>query len=95
MKCPYNNFQECLVEKCPSCNYEVIEYTTLEGIKPYYISSEQAIKDGSLWEEKRKKYKFISCKLIENCVQPVPKNDTIINNKVESKSTVSIRRSIF
>lgn len=22
MKCPYNNFNNCIIEKCPSCEYE-------------------------------------------------------------------------
>lgn len=95
MKCPYNNFQECLIEKCPSCNYKISKYTKLVGRKPYYMSDEQAIKDGYLWEETVKKYEFISCKLIDNLVQPAPKNETIINNKIENKSHILIKRSVF
>lgn len=22
MKCPYRNFEDCIIEKCPSCNYK-------------------------------------------------------------------------
>lgn len=95
MKCPYNNFQECIVEQCPSCVYEVVKDTEIVGRKPHYMSTEEAIKQGCQWRETRTSYKFVSCRLIDNCVQPIPKNNTIINNKVENKSSVSIRKSIF
>ena len=95
MKCPYRNFEECLVEQCPSCNYEAKEYTTLEGRKYPYWSDEYAIKIGSMWEEKHTRYEFVSCKLIENNVQPVPSDNTIINNNNTAKTNVSIRRSVF
>lgn len=95
MKCPYNNFQECIVEQCPSCIYKEVKRTHIVGRKPHYMSTEEAIRQGCQWEETQTSYEFVSCRLIDNCVQPVPKNETIINNKVESRSTVSIRRSIF
>lgn len=92
MKCPYNNFQECIVEKCPSCNYETIKNIVIEGLKPYRMSTEEAIRQGCQWEVTKTTYKFISCRLIDNCIQPVPKNDTVINNNVENKSYISIRK---
>lgn len=95
MKCPYNNFQECIIEQCPACKYETIKNTTIEGRKPNYMDTEEAIKQGYQWEETKITYKFISCQLVNNSVQPVLKNDTIINNKVENRTNVMIRKNIF
>lgn len=95
MKCPYNGFQECIIQECPSCNYEVVENLYIEGLKPHWMSTETALKEGCQWEVKRKEYKFVSCKLIDGQVQPVPKNDIIINNKTQNRTNVSIRKSVF
>ena len=93
MKCPYRDFQECIVEQCPSCNYEIEEYITLDGIKPSYWSDEYAIKMGAIWTSKKERYKFVSCKLIEGGVQPIPVQKQVINNT--QKTSVVIRKSIF
>ena len=77
LKCPYNGFKDCIVEKCPSCNFKENKVKVLDGRKPIYMTE----------------YEFISCKLIDNSVQPVPK--TTIENHVTTKQSVLIRRSIF
>lgn len=41
MKCPYNNFTDCIVEQCPSCTYETINTTEIEGRYPMYLSSHE------------------------------------------------------
>ena len=95
MKCPYNNFTDCIVEQCPSCIYETINTTEIEGRYPMYLSSHEAVKQGYAWEVNRKSYKFISCKLMDNNVQPVlSKNETVNVTNVNSTS-VSIRKSMF
>ncbi len=93
MKCPYNGFKDCIVEKCPSCNFKENKVKVLDGRKPIYMSDDEAIKQGCLWENSHTEYEFISCKLIDNSVQPVPK--TTIENHVTTKQSVLIRRSIF
>ena len=93
MKCPYRNFQDCMVEKCPACNYATIKETVIAGHYPHYMSVDRAIKQGCAWEETKTKYRFISCKLADNCVQPVPSNKQIINNTTQTN--VSVKRSIF
>lgn len=93
MKCPYKNFEECIVEKCPSCNYEEVKHITHAGRKPVYMSDEEALKIGCLWEETKTEYKFISCKLVENGTQPVLRNNTEINNT--SNTRVVVNKSIF
>lgn len=93
MKCPYREFQECIVEKCPSCNYEEIKQTIISGRAPYWMSDEEAIKRGNKWKETAKTYKFVSCKLIDNNVQPVPVIKQTINNT--TSTNVVIRKSIF
>ena len=91
MKCPYREFSDCIVEQCPSCNYETIETTCIEGRFPIHLSSERAIEEGYAWETKKKTYKFVSCKLVENCVQPIPPQK--INNT--QKTNVIVKNSIF
>ena len=83
MKCPYNNFEDCIVEKCPACNYETIKETVIEGRYPHYMSAEMAIERGCAWKSARTKYKFISCRLADNCVQPVLRDEQIVNNNIE------------
>ena len=93
MKCPYREFQDCIVEQCPSCNYEEIKETVISGRAPSWMSDEEAISRGNKWRDTVKTYKFISCKLIDNGVQPVPATKQVINNTTRN-STV-IRKSIF
>ena len=93
MKCPYRDFKDCIIEKCPSCNYEVITTPTIDGEKPYWMSTDEAIEKGCQWYSMKTTYKFISCKLIDNCVQPVPSNKQVVNNM--TKTNVSIRKSVF
>lgn len=93
MKCPYRDFQECIVEQCPSCNYETVETEHLAGSWQHYRNIEKALENRSAWIEKRKSYKFISCKLVEGGVQPVPAQKQVINNTQETN--VVLRRSIF
>lgn len=93
MKCPYREFQECIIEKCPSCNYEEIKQTVISGRAPYWMSDEEAIRQGNKWKETVKTYKFVSCKLIDNNVQPAPTIKQTINNK--TSTNVVIRKSIF
>ena len=93
MKCPYREFQDCIVEKCPSCNYEEEKRTAIAGRYPTYMSTERAIEEGYAWKETKTTYKFVSCKLINNNVQPVPANKTVVNNN--QKTSVVVKRSIF
>lgn len=57
------------------------------------MSCEKAIEEGYAWKSKIKRYVFKSCKLVDNCVQPIPKSETHIENKTMTK--VSINHSIF
>ena len=93
MKCPYREFQECVVEQCPSCNYETVETEHIAGRYPNYYSLERALEEGYAWKEKRKSYKFVSCRLVDGGVQPVPAQKQIINNT--QKTSVVVRKSIF
>ena len=93
MKCPYREFQECIVEKCPACNYEEVQQTVISGRAPYWMSDEEAIRRGNKWKETVKTYKFVSCKLIDNSVQPIPAVKQTINNTTQTN--VVIRKSIF
>lgn len=93
MKCPYRDFKECIVEQCPSCNYEEIKENHIAGRYPSYMSQENAIKNGMAWEEVRTIRKFVSCKLIDGNVQPVPTKKDIINNTSTTK--IVINKSIF
>lgn len=93
MKCPYRDFKECIVEQCPSCNYT--EETTREivGKYPAYMSVQKAIEEGYAYYNTKKIYKFVSCKLVESNVQPIPAQKQVINNT--QKTNVVIRKSIF
>lgn len=93
MKCPYRNFSNCIVQEFPSCEYVEAQHKILGGRKPHYMSDEDAIKAGCLWEESKTEYKFVACKLIEAGTQPVPQKKEIINNTSITK--VSIKKSIF
>ena len=93
MKCPYRDFQECIVEQCPSCNYETIEQDVIKGRAPAYMSFADAVDRGYQWVETVKTYKFVSCKLIDNNVQPVPATKQTINNT--TRTAVVVRKSIF
>lgn len=93
MKCPYREFQECIIEKCPSCNYEEVEQEIISGKAPTWMSDDEAIKRGTKWKEIIKTYKFISCKLIDNKVQPASTVKQTINNTTQTN--VSIKKSIF
>ena len=95
MKCPYREFQDCIIEKCPSCNYEEVEQTVISGRAPYWMNDEEAIKQGNKWKETVKIYNFVSCKLVDNKVQPVPAVKQIINTTNATKTNVVIRKSIF
>ena len=93
MKCPYNNFDDCILEKCPACNYKEIKQEVIEGKYPQYMSLEKALEHGCAWKSTKIHYEFVSCKLVENKVQPVPADKKIINNTTETN--VLIRKSIF
>lgn len=95
MKCPYNNFEDCIVEKCPSCNYETIEETVIEGRCPNWMDYNTALKRGNIWESKKKKYKFISCNLADNCVQPVLRDEHINIDIDNTETNVFVKHSIF
>lgn len=93
MKCPYREFQECIVEKCPACNYEEVKQTVISGMAPHWMSTEEAIRRGNKWKETVTTYKFVSCKLIDNSVQPVPSVKQTINNTTQTN--IVVRKSIF
>lgn len=93
MKCPYREFQDCIVEKCPSCNYEVIEKTMISGRAPYWMSDEEAIKRGNKWRETIKSYEFVSCSLINSGAAPVPAVKQTVNNTTQTN--VIVRKSVF
>lgn len=93
MKCPYRNFEDCIVEKCPSCNYKENKRIRIAGRKPHYMSDETAMKEGCIWEEVETTYEFVSCKLIENAVQPIQPKKEIINNN--TRTSVVVKKSIF
>lgn len=93
MKCPYRNFEYCVIEKCPACNYEVVETVKVEGRYPHYMSEEDAIERGCAWKTTEISYKFISCKLADGGVQPVLRNNNVYNNT--TKTSVTVNKSIF
>ena len=92
VKCPYNGFKECIVQECPSCNYEEQKRTRIVGrYRP--MGLKEALESGTAWEETFTDYEFISCKLIESGVHPVPPKTEEINNT--QKTNVVIHKSIF
>ena len=95
MKCPYKNFEECLVEKCPSCIYETIKKTVVAGRKPHQFCEEYARELGCIWNETEITYEFKSCSLLSANVQPVLRNETIINNTTKVNVDNSSYHSIF
>lgn len=93
MKCPYREFQDCIVEQCPSCNYEMIQTPRIYGRYPPWMNTEEAIRQGMAYEGTVTTYKFVSCKLVDGCVQPVPANKQVINNS--TNTSVTVKRSVF
>ena len=93
MKCPYRNFEECLIEKCPSCNYEEVKQEVIAGRYPAYMSTQTAIENGMAWKETQTSYKFVSCKLVDNAVQPIPPKKEIVNNT--TRTSILVKKSIF
>ena len=93
MKCPYREFKECIVEECPSCNYKEAKICVTNGRCPSWMSKDEAIKSGMVWEEIRTVYHFVSCKLIDSGVQPAPQTKQVINNN--TSTNVVVRKSIF
>ncbi len=93
MKCPYRNFEECLVEKCPSCNFKENKEKVIEGRYPAYMDVQTAIREGYAWKGTKTTYEFVSCKLVESAVQPVPPKKEIINNT--TRTSVMVKHSIF
>ena len=93
MKCPYRNFEECIVEQCPSCVYETLDTEIVEGRYPARMSLETALREGYAWKSIKTTHKFISCKLVDTGVQPIPPKKEVINNT--QKTSVVIRKSIF
>lgn len=57
------------------------------------MSDETAMKKGCIWEETQTTYEFVSCKLIENAVQPFPPKKEIINNN--TRTSIVVKKSIF
>lgn len=57
------------------------------------MSHEKAIESGCIWEESKTEYQFVSCKLVEGGIQPMPPKKEVINNI--STSRVVINKSIF
>lgn len=95
MKCPYNDFKECIVQECPSCNYTVFMGTVTEGRYPTWMSSEDAIEKGMAWEVNCFRYEFVSCMLIDNNVSPIPKQVVEVTNINNNKTNVMVRKSIL
>ena len=91
MKCPYNGFKECIVQECPSCNYEERKLTRIVG--RYTGSLQEALERGVAWEESYAEYRFISCKLIEKGVQPV--QPEVQNIDASVRTNVVIRNRII
>lgn len=95
MKCPYRDFQDCIVEQCPSCVYQEIKNETIEGKYPNWMDLETAIKSGMAWKSTKLSYKFVSCKLIDNNVQPIPATKQVVNNTNTVQTSIAIRKSVF
>lgn len=93
MKCPYMDFKDCIVEQCPSCNYKENKNEVIEGRFPSYMSAERAISEGNAWISTKTTYEFVSCKLIDNNVQPIPSKKELINNT--TRTNVVVKQSIF
>lgn len=91
MKCPYREFEDCLIQECPSCDYEVEE---IEHIEHYYKNpANYRLYRESEYKRIEKKYIFKSCSLVKNNVQPIPKAETHIDARTSSKTLV--HSSIF
>lgn len=93
MKCPYREFKDCIVEQCPSCDCGEVKKEVVEGRYLHYMDEERALKEGYAWRSTETTYKFVSCKLIGNNVQPVPANKQVINNT--TKTNAVVKKSIF
>ena len=83
MLCPYREFKECLVEQCPSCNYETVTKKVMAGRKPPYMSDEEAMRIGCIWENTKTTYKFVSCKLVDNNVPLPDVNKQVVNTSMK------------
>lgn len=57
------------------------------------MSDESAMKEGCIWEETETIYEFVSCKLIDNAVQPTPPQKEIINNN--TRTSVIVKKVCF
>ena len=86
MQCPYREFQPCLVENCPSCEYETEEEKKLCGRAPIGMEYQKAIESGYCWYDTKKTYRFKACKLIENGV-PLPSKSS---KKIDNSKRVSV-----
>mgnify|MGYP003305385350 CR=1 FL=1 len=89
MRCPYNSFKECIVQECPSFNYEEHKHTRTAG--RYTGRLQQALERGAAWEESCTEYKFISCNLVEQGVQPVQPEVNNINTSFRPNIVVRNR----
>ena len=95
MKCPYNGFKECIVEKCPSCNYTKKQETEIRGKWQPWISTEEALENGNAWKETRTKYQFVSCKLIDNNV-PIPEQTNVVHeHHVINNTAVVVKQGLI
>ena len=95
MRCPYRDFNACIIQECPSCNYKEVKHNVIEGRIPGRMSAQEAVEKGYAWDVTRTKYEFVSCKLVESNVQPVPAKKEVINNTTNNQMGVLIHRSIF
>ena len=91
MRCPYRDFKECLVDRCPSCEYETVVEDVIEGRYPGG-DIELGLLHGSCWHAKRKRSKFKSCKLINSGVALPSKVSVDNNTSVATSMMVSIDR---
>lgn len=94
MQCPYRDFNDCLVEKCPSCVYETEVTDDIGGMIPWHMSVDKAIQIGYAWKTTKTTYKFVSCKLVEGGVQPVPSKKEIVHNNNSTRVTV-VKQSLL
>ena len=92
MKCPYREFQECIVEQCPACNYKEVYKEGTIGKYPAYMTREKALEEGYIRKDIKLVYEFVSCKLIDDRVQPVPAKKEVVNN---NHTKVVVKQSLF
>lgn len=70
-----------------------IKKEVIEGRYPAYMDTQTAIERGMAWKETKTTYEFVSCKLVENAVQPIPVKKEVINNN--TRTSVVVKKSIF